>query len=113
MLFIIVRLSDRMKSHTRTFLATISEQGADALLRQLRDGARTEAELRVKAKLSHRGAHERLAALERLGVIAATTRDTNRPGRPPRVWELVDAEAVARLADQAETLRRALKGKDQ
>jgi predicted ArsR family transcriptional regulator len=80
-------------------------------LRQLRDGARTETELCVKAKLSHRGAYERLAALERLGVIAATTRDTSRPGRPPRAWKLVDAEAVECLVQQAETLRRTLKGK--
>jgi DNA-binding HxlR family transcriptional regulator len=98
-----------MDDDARNLLATISEKGADALLRELLDGARTETELRVATSLTHRAAHERLAKLERLGLIAAAERATTEPGRPPREWQLVRAEPLARFAEQATALRQALK----
>jgi DNA-binding HxlR family transcriptional regulator len=97
-----------MNDHARKLLATISEEGADAILRQLRDGARTEAELRTATSLSHRAAHERLAALRDLGVIRPATGETKGPGRPPRAWSLTDHRAVTRFSMQAEALERAL-----
>jgi predicted ArsR family transcriptional regulator len=100
-----------MNDDARNLLATISEKGTDALLRELHDGARTETELRIATSLTHRAAHERLAKLERLGLIASAERETTGPGRPPRAWELVRAEPLARFAEQATAFRQALKAK--
>jgi hypothetical protein len=99
------------KTETRQLIATISERGTDALVRQLRDGARTETELRRVTQLSHRAAHERLAKLERLGVILSLDRTTSGPGRPPREWALRNPKAIERFLRQADALGQALRVK--
>jgi predicted ArsR family transcriptional regulator len=98
-----------MGNDARQLIATISEEGTDALVRQLRAGARTETELRRATDLSHRAAHERLSKLQGLGVIEETTRATTGPGRPPREWKLTNATAIERFLRQAEALGAALK----
>jgi predicted ArsR family transcriptional regulator len=98
-----------MKTKTIKLIATMAEPGADALLGKLRAGPRTESELRAATGLSHRATHERLAALERVGLVAATLRATSTRGRPPKEWRLTQAEQVARFGEQAEALAATLK----
>lgn len=98
-----------MDAPTRHLLAALGDEGVDALLSELRGGARSEAELRLKTKLSHRGAHERLRRLQDVGVITAVPRRPSGPGRPAREWQLTHPELLARFVEQASSVSRGLR----
>lgn len=97
-----------MRAPTRKLLSTLGDEGVGALLDELGTGARSETELRAKAKLSHRGAHERLQRLQDLGLIASVQRKPAGPGRPAREWQLTHPELLARFLAQAEAVSRDL-----
>jgi predicted ArsR family transcriptional regulator len=91
---------------TRNLLAALGDEGNDALLAELRGGARTETELRSRTQLSHRGANERLRRLQDVGVITSVQQTPSGPGRPARQWQLTHPELLQRFVEQANAVSR-------
>lgn len=97
-----------MREATRQLLGAMADEGVDALVRELHGGARSEAELRQRAGLTHRAAHERLTKLSALGVVESTLRKPSGRGRPAREWSLTEAERIAGFTAHADEVASAL-----
>jgi hypothetical protein len=111
-----------MHTQTRKLLKLLADETVDAIIDELRKGARTEAQLVMLSPSDRRTTARRLEDLRDLEVVSFEKgRPTGKSGRRPRLFKVVepllfdfcekaDSFALALSEKQTESLRRHISG---